>query len=790
MPNNPSTDNAAAEVQPAPDTAGLSPTRQSPIPIPQPDPNVQAPQPGAPPQQAAQVDPVVAHHATIGHAISRIAASLEGKQINYESDPDNPGNVRQVVTPRKAGGLWRDILLGSIAGGAAGAESPSRESAIGGAALGARAGLSTLDASQEKRKQVAQQDADTYKKDQDRLHQQAQIAHNTVSNLAFDSRADLYNPSQIASHNSSQSAVKQLALANGGTIPKIIVNGQDINGKADNGGELQKMFTANPMSVMQGPEGFHRIQFQTVDTAGLTYQPGKGYVDAQGKPVDLADRTTHHLVDLPEGAWNKNVTLSAKQINEAAGAPVVDSAKPDRLMSSTFGSIFGLGLKSKQDLNQAHREMYAGPKDENEASQMQSEIDALKTQENPSVEDQQRIVVKQAAVDSFTKAKDAQEAVKAGLKPPTSEEDKQKLRELGKKLTAGTLTSDERSDLIARQQEAKTQGLGSEIISQIGKPPVPAQFPKGANDPAFQAKDAAWGAAAQKKKVAETTASTTIRINAERGTDDEIETAAKALAAGDLTSLSDVASFRGDQKLRVFQRAKAINPNFNTKDVKIKLDTQDLFTKGKQGDQIQSFNTFLDHAGDAARASGEFRRVGSPLINRPLNWLAKNATNDQTYQTFVTALEPVRKEYETFLEGGHALTESDKKAGDVLLSDASTPAQIESALKQMGKTAFFRLSEANSRYKRVMGVDFPDMLGEGAKNSASILGLNKEASQFQSGGRVTGGAGGPTSSSQNAQPPLPTSHLFSISGWQKANPAGDVDAAVAQAKQLGYRVAQ
>jgi hypothetical protein len=306
--------------------------------------------------------------------------------------------------------------------------------------------------------------------------------------------------------------VKQLALSNGGTVPKIIVGGQDINGKPDNGGELVKMFNANPMSVMQGPEGFHRIQFQTVDTSGLTYQPGKGYVDASGKLVDLADRTTHHLIDLPEAAWNKNVTLTAKQINEAAGAPVVDSAKPDRQMSSTFGSIFGLGLKTKQDLNQAHRELYAGPENEDQAAQMQSEIDALKTQENISPEEQQRIVVKQAAVDAFNKAKGIQEATKAGLKPPTPEEDKQKLRELEKKLTAGTLTDQERPDLIARQQEAKTLGLGSEIISQIGKPPVPAMYPKGANDPTFKKDDAAWGAQAQKKKTQEGTAAANVRV--------------------------------------------------------------------------------------------------------------------------------------------------------------------------------------------------------------------------------------------------------------------------------------
>jgi hypothetical protein len=136
----PSAPSSAPNAPPAPDVSELSPDRRSPMPAP-------------------QVDPVKEHHAAIGHALSRIAASLEGKEISYVPDEQNPGQVRQVVQPRKAGGFWRDVLLGSIAGGAAGAESPNRESAIGGAALGARAGLSTLDASQEKRKQVAQQSA-------------------------------------------------------------------------------------------------------------------------------------------------------------------------------------------------------------------------------------------------------------------------------------------------------------------------------------------------------------------------------------------------------------------------------------------------------------------------------------------------------------------------------------------------------------------------------------------------------------------------------------------------------
>jgi hypothetical protein len=327
----------------------------------------------------------------------------------------------------------------------------------------------------------------------------------------------------------------------------------------------------------------------------------------------LADRTTHQLVDLPESSWNRTVTLSAKQINEAAGAPVVDSAKPDRQMTSTFGSIFGLGLKSKQDLNQAHRELYEGPKTDDEAAQMQSEIDALKTQDNISPEEQQRIVVKQAAVDAFNRAKGIQEATKAGLKPPTPEQDKQKTRDLEKKLAAGTLTNDERTDLIARQQETKTQGLGSEIISQIGKPPVPAMYPKGTNDPAFKKADAAWGAQAQKKKTQESTAAANIRVEGMAATrelpvmDTKNNNALQYLSAADInasnksepdryvpasqgmTAMKPIALLE-DVRGNIEQTRQALNGLKNEFDTKTKARIAFAL---RSGDPVKSFDTLM-----------------------------------------------------------------------------------------------------------------------------------------------------------------------------------------------------
>jgi hypothetical protein len=256
----------------------------------------------------------------------------------------------------------------------------------------------------------------------------------------------------------------------------------------------------------------------------------------------------------------------------------------------------------------------------------------------------------------------------------------------------------------------------------------------------------------------------------------QIEAAAKSLAAGDLTALSDITSMRSDMRTKVYMRAKELNPNFNTGDVKLKMGTQDEFTKGKAGDQIQSFNTFLGHAGEAAQATAAYRNAASPLLNKPLNWIAKNAENDTDYQTFITALQPVRDEYMTFLQNNHALTESDKKAGETIMSDDSTPAQVEAALKQMAKTAFIRLDSLNARYKRTMHQDFPDLLSDDSKTAAGILGLGNYGAKYQTGGSVTGGAGGPVAGKMGNPP----SHVVPVGATAGRDKDGNI---------IGYKTA-
>lgn len=208
-------------------------------------------------------------------------------------------------------------------------------------------------------------------------------------------------------------------------------------------------------------------------------------------------------------------------------------------------------------------------------------------------------------------------------------------------------------------------------------------------------------------------------------TDEEknIEIAAQALAGGDLSPIKDIASWRGDQRLRIFARVKELNPKFSIADMNRKIAMEQSATVGKDGQQIQSFGTFLEHAGEASDVINGIYQSGTPALNKPLNWWRKNMAGSADYQQLVTALEPVRKEFEGFLLGGRALYGDDRQKAEMILSDNSSPAQINSALKQMGKTARDRFTEINQRYRRVMGKDIENPFGDEAVAGAAKIGL-------------------------------------------------------------------
>jgi hypothetical protein len=260
----------------------------------------------------------------------------------------------------------------------------------------------------------------------------------------------------------------------------------------------------------------------------------------------------------------------------------------------------------------------------------------------------------------------------------------------------------------------------------------------------------------QKRKLGIAAAGKAIPTAEEAGKEKSIETTARALASGDMTRIQDVTSMRSEDRLRVFSRVKELNPKYDTSTVNRQINMESLYTTGKMGESLQSFGTFLEHAGEVSNVVQAVRLSGSPAVNKPINWWRKNMSGDPNYRALMVSLEPVRKEYESFLLGGHAMYGDDRKAVETLLNDDSSPAQIQAALKQMGKTAKDRYTEANYRYKRVRNKDidnpFSDEAIAGARKIGIDLGVGGESGGQQGGDMITvqlpDGTKGPIHSSQ------------------------------------------
>ena len=210
-----------------------------------------------------------------------------------------------------------------------------------------------------------------------------------------------------------------------------------------------------------------------------------------------------------------------------------------------------------------------------------------------------------------------------------------------------------------------------------------------------------------------------------------VEQIAKDIAPMDVNSLSqlkNITSMRSDQRSLIYARAKELNPEFNTAEVDRKVKMLDNFTNGKDAQNIQSFGTFFEHAGNASQIVNDLRNGVTPkIVNVAINKLEKEGWGTTATQ-ISAALEPVRKEFEGFLLGGRALYADDRKAAETILSDSSTPAQIQAALKILAHTASARYNEMNNRFKNTMKVNIDEGTGPlapEAYDAAGHLGITE-----------------------------------------------------------------
>lgn len=215
----------------------------------------------------------------------------------------------------------------------------------------------------------------------------------------------------------------------------------------------------------------------------------------------------------------------------------------------------------------------------------------------------------------------------------------------------------------------------------------------------------------------------------------DIDEAAKTIAnsPNSLTTLSALASMRGDERLRLYNAVTKMNPNFDpgATDRKVKFLDNYQNPNGRAAINRQAINNMAQHAADLQDLNNTYRRGDVRIINLPLNKIRSQYSSD--YTKFQTTNAVLKDELKNYFAGGYAPTKDQEDMWNKIQSDDATPAQTEAFARETLRLASRRASTFNSQFKAAMGYDDPNMITPDALNAAHKMGVS-ELDRFGSGG--------------------------------------------------------
>jgi hypothetical protein len=215
----------------------------------------------------------------------------------------------------------------------------------------------------------------------------------------------------------------------------------------------------------------------------------------------------------------------------------------------------------------------------------------------------------------------------------------------------------------------------------------------------------------------------------EEGVRTAAENVVRDTKAGRPVDLRLITSYRQNQRTELYNYIKKYDPDFNLAklDAASKMFTD--YTVGKTGQNIQSFGTFLEHAGEYYDAIHKISaNTRSKIANMTINQLRAVAGTNADYQSALAALEPVQKEFETFLLNNRALYGEDRELVDKIVNNNLPIGAIDAALNQMGRTVQARYNELNRRFKNTVGESVENAIGPfdpAAIEGAEKIGLDQ-----------------------------------------------------------------
>ena len=229
----------------------------------------------------------------------------------------------------------------------------------------------------------------------------------------------------------------------------------------------------------------------------------------------------------------------------------------------------------------------------------------------------------------------------------------------------------------------------------------------------------------------------------------------------DLTSIRQIASLRGDQRLKLYNKLKEGNPDFNVGNIDRQIKFLDSYEdpKGRAAINRSSMNNILMHSADLSSVNQEYRRTNLRITNTPIATLRRQLGTE--WSQFATPLAVLKDEITLYFAGGYAPTSDQQRTWDTIINDKATPAQVEQFAKDIIHVGLRRADTANESFKTMMGYDDPNLITPNAVAAARRLGLGTEVEKYGSGGQF-----GTRPGSQN---PSPSEGGGDDEGWTVVN---------------------
>jgi hypothetical protein len=295
-----------------------------------------------------------------------------------EYAPDASGKISPNFVKDKPGTIFRNILAGSLLGMAAGSQS---HDFAGGMGRGAAAGMERNQQTDQQRYDRAQQQFTDQQgarnQDTERTLRAAQTAQSHAETLRLAQEMDLHSPESIRTANSTYNEKLTQAEKAGGEPARIMVQGRDWNGTPGNALGFFRLYTQNP-DAFKPPAGVTRVETLRVDTDGLTFDqhtdPATGavldrWLDSNGRPANIDERTTVTFTDIPESALTRTESVSGKEINRLYGGPFVPE---DGTYPLTLQDRLGIAREGIKNVNDSLRAKSTAVRNEAAASASRS----------------------------------------------------------------------------------------------------------------------------------------------------------------------------------------------------------------------------------------------------------------------------------------------------------------------------------------------------------------------------------------------------------------------------------